>query len=79
MNGKEFKLTGIGPFTFSIGDTSSFSQYVKGGIVTEVKKPKVVSFVSFLSSLSLKLLLSYGRYVHALWGRGHVPMMTSLS
>lgn len=48
VNGREFKMAGIGPFTFSIGDTSSFGQYVKGGIVTEVKKPKVISFVSWL-------------------------------
>ena len=50
VNGREFKIAGIGPFTFSIGDTSSFGQYVKGGIATEVKKPKIVSFVSYKSS-----------------------------
>lgn len=35
-----------GPYTFSIGDTSSFSDYVRGGIVTQVKMPKKISFVS---------------------------------
>ena len=35
-----------GPYTFSIGDTKSFSKYTKGGIVTKVKMPKKIQFVS---------------------------------
>ena len=35
-----------GPYTFSIGDTSGFSDYFRGGVVTQVKMPKVVKFVS---------------------------------
>ena len=35
-----------GPYTFSIGDTTGFSDYVQGGIVTQVKMPKTVEFVS---------------------------------
>ena len=35
-----------GPYTFSIGDTSSFSDYLRGGIATQVKMPKTVQFVS---------------------------------
>lgn len=35
-----------GPFTFSIGDTSSFDDYVSGGIAHQVKMPKTVDFVS---------------------------------
>uniref|UniRef100_A0A4W4EUC5 E1 ubiquitin-activating enzyme n=1 Tax=Electrophorus electricus TaxID=8005 RepID=A0A4W4EUC5_ELEEL len=38
----------LGPYTFSICDTSSFSDYVRGGIVTQVKMPKKVAFVSEL-------------------------------
>uniref|UniRef100_A0A452I3T0 E1 ubiquitin-activating enzyme n=1 Tax=Gopherus agassizii TaxID=38772 RepID=A0A452I3T0_9SAUR len=34
----------LGPYTFSIGDTSSFSEYVRGGIVSQVKMPKKMSF-----------------------------------
>uniref|UniRef100_A0A8C0QKI7 E1 ubiquitin-activating enzyme n=1 Tax=Chelonoidis abingdonii TaxID=106734 RepID=A0A8C0QKI7_CHEAB len=34
----------LGPYTFSIGDTSSFSEYVRGGIVSQVKMPKKISF-----------------------------------
>uniref|UniRef100_A0A672Q3G8 E1 ubiquitin-activating enzyme n=1 Tax=Sinocyclocheilus grahami TaxID=75366 RepID=A0A672Q3G8_SINGR len=36
------------PYTFSICDTSSFSDYVRGGIVTQVKMPKKIAFVSQL-------------------------------
>lgn len=39
-------VTVLGPYTFSVGDTSGLSDYVRGGIVTEVKMPKTVSFVS---------------------------------
>lgn len=35
-----------GPYTFSICDTTSFSDYVRGGIVSQVKMPKKVAFVS---------------------------------
>uniref|UniRef100_A0A3Q3XCH3 E1 ubiquitin-activating enzyme n=1 Tax=Mola mola TaxID=94237 RepID=A0A3Q3XCH3_MOLML len=33
-----------GPYSFSIGDTSAFSQYERGGIVTEVKQPLKMNF-----------------------------------
>ncbi|XP_043542053.1 ubiquitin-like modifier-activating enzyme 1 [Chiloscyllium plagiosum] len=36
----------LGPYTFSICDTSAFSDYVRGGIVTQVKMAKKLSFVS---------------------------------
>uniref|UniRef100_A0A8C3AT17 Ubiquitin-like modifier activating enzyme 7 n=1 Tax=Cyclopterus lumpus TaxID=8103 RepID=A0A8C3AT17_CYCLU len=35
-----------GKYSFSIGDTSAFSQYERGGVVTEVKQPCVLTFVS---------------------------------
>ncbi|KAH7105673.1 ubiquitin activating enzyme [Auriculariales sp. MPI-PUGE-AT-0066] len=41
------KVTVKGPYTFTIGDTSSFSDYVSGGTFTQVKMPKVIEFVSF--------------------------------
>jgi len=44
INGKEFKIIITGPYTFKIGDTSSFSPYKTKGIVTQVKKPKLVDF-----------------------------------
>ncbi|EDO33332.1 predicted protein [Nematostella vectensis] len=46
---REIKV--LGPYTFSIGDTSSYSDYVRGGIVTQVKMPKIVKFKSFRQSL----------------------------
>ena len=41
----------LGPYTFSIGDTSDFSEYVRGGIISQVKMPKTVSFVSCFCDL----------------------------
>lgn len=41
----------LGPFTFSIGDTTKFSDYVRGGIVTQVKMPKKIAFKSMEESL----------------------------
>lgn len=35
-----------GPYTFSICDTSSFSEYIRGGIVSQVKVSQKISFVS---------------------------------
>lgn len=53
LNGCEPKKINIlGPFTFSIGDTSSYSNYIQGGIVTQVKMPQKVSFKSFTDSLN---------------------------
>lgn len=47
LNGCEpRKVTVKGPYTFSIGDTSSLSDYLSGGIFTQVKMPKIVEFVS---------------------------------
>lgn len=48
INGKEFKIKVTGPCQFTIGDTSGFSAYATGGVVTQVKQPKTVNFVSFL-------------------------------
>lgn len=42
------RLTHIGPYTFSIGDTSSFHDYTRGGRVSQVKMPKTLKFVSLL-------------------------------
>ena len=36
----------LGPYTFRIGDTSSFGAYTKGGISTQVKVPVEVDFAS---------------------------------
>ena len=38
----------LGPFTFSIGDTREFNDYIRGGVAIQVKKPKAINFVSHL-------------------------------
>jgi ubiquitin-activating enzyme E1 len=45
------KIEVTGPYTFKIGDTSGLSDYVKGGIVTQVKVKKTVSFKSLNESI----------------------------
>jgi len=51
LNGLEFEVNVTGPYTFSIGDTSAFSDYVSGGVATQVKKPKIVSFKNLEDSM----------------------------
>ena len=60
-----------GPYTFSIGDTSGLSDYVRGGIVTQVKMPKVVKFVSILMTLltvfvNCKVLCNFWYAIHVM-------------
>ncbi|XP_076839659.1 ubiquitin-like modifier-activating enzyme 1 isoform X2 [Brachyhypopomus gauderio] len=53
LNGcQPIEIKVLGPYTFSICDTTSFTDYVRGGIVTQVKMPKKVSFKPFSSSIS---------------------------
>lgn len=35
----------LGPYTFSIGDTTKHSEYIRGGIVKQVKIPQKISFL----------------------------------
>ncbi|KAK6175636.1 hypothetical protein SNE40_014049 [Patella caerulea] len=50
-NCKPIQIKVLGPYTFSIGDTSGFSDYVRGGIVTKVKMPKTISFKPLAQAL----------------------------
>ncbi|KZP12096.1 ubiquitin-activating enzyme E1 [Athelia psychrophila] len=53
LNGCEpRKVTVKGPYTFTIGDTSDLSEYVRGGIFTQVKMPKIIEFKSLRESVS---------------------------
>lgn len=45
------KINVIGDFTFSIGDTSQLSDYIRGGIATQVKMPIGLNFNSFSETL----------------------------
>lgn len=52
LNGCEpIKIKVLGPYTFSIGDTTGFTKYERGGIVTQVKMPKELHFKSLKESL----------------------------
>lgn len=53
LNGCEPRpISVLGPYTFSIGDTSNMSTYTQGGIVSQVKVPKIVHFKSLQESLN---------------------------
>lgn len=41
-----------GPYTFSIGDVSSYKAYRKGGLFTQVKKPKIIKFKTLAEQLA---------------------------
>ncbi|MPC17570.1 Ubiquitin-like modifier-activating enzyme 1 [Portunus trituberculatus] len=65
LNGcKPIPIKVLGPFTFSIGDTTKFSDYVRGGIVTQVKMPKIVKFKSLEESLKDPefLMTDFGKF-----------------
>lgn len=48
---KPRKISVKGPYTFTIGDTSSLCDYIRGGIFNQVKMPKILEFVSLASTL----------------------------
>ncbi|KAG1800482.1 uncharacterized protein HD556DRAFT_1506700 [Suillus plorans] len=47
------KVTVKGPDTFTIGDTPDLGEYVRGGIFTQVKMPKILQFKSLRESLQV--------------------------
>lgn len=58
------KIKVLGPYTFSIGDTSEYSEYEQGGIVTQVKMPKTLSFKSLEESIKAPefLISDYAKF-----------------
>ncbi|XP_020936576.1 ubiquitin-like modifier-activating enzyme 1 [Sus scrofa] len=56
----------LGPYTFSICDTSNFSEYIRGGIVTQVKVTKKITFKSLLASLAEPdfVITDFAKYSH---------------
>lgn len=57
LNGCEpRKISVKGPYTFTIGDTTGFSDYKSGGIFTQVKMPKILEFVRVIFTSSLLYL-----------------------
>ncbi|CAG8481622.1 2631_t:CDS:10 [Diversispora eburnea] len=55
------KIKIIGPYSFSIGDTSNFGNYITGGIFTQVKQPKTLPFVKSLTKPEF-LVSDYGKF-----------------
>ncbi|KAH9607533.1 hypothetical protein KSS87_017463 [Heliosperma pusillum] len=52
-DGKPRKVKSARPYSFTLDeDTTSFTPYEKGGIVTQVKQPKVLNFKSLRESLT---------------------------
>lgn len=65
LNGCEpMKVKVLGPYTFTIGDTTKFSEYVRGGIAIQVKMPKTVSFKPLKESIKHPefLMTDYGKF-----------------
>lgn len=58
------KIKVLGPYTFSIGDTSGFSDYVRGGVVTQVKMPKKIHFKPLPEALNEPefLMTDFGKF-----------------
>ncbi|XP_040891055.1 ubiquitin-like modifier-activating enzyme 1 [Toxotes jaculatrix] len=60
------EITVRSPYSFSIGDTSAFSEYERGGIVTEVKQPRMLNFKPLskaLLDLELLKMNDFGKIV----------------
>ncbi|KAM9342996.1 ubiquitin-like modifier-activating enzyme 1 isoform 1-T2 [Pholidichthys leucotaenia] len=67
LNGcKPVEIKVLGPYTFSICDTSGFTDYVRGGIVSQVKMSKTIRFKSFSSSLAEPefVMTDFGKFDH---------------
>lgn len=45
-NHTPIKIKVLGPYTFSIGDTTGHSEYVRGGIAKQIKMPTTLRFES---------------------------------
>jgi len=60
----------LGPYTFSIGDTSGLSDYVRGGVATQVKTPKTLKFTPYEESINAPefLITDFAKFDRpALW------------
>jgi ubiquitin-activating enzyme E1 len=52
LNGREFRVNVKDPYSFEIDvDTSAMGNYVRGGYLTEVKKPRIVSFKTLAEAI----------------------------
>lgn len=51
LNEREVMVNVLGPYTFSIDDTSEFTDYERGGVIVQVKQPKEIAFKPLSESL----------------------------
>ncbi|XP_014240445.1 ubiquitin-like modifier-activating enzyme 1 [Cimex lectularius] len=60
------KIKVLGPYTFSIGCTTDFSEYLRGGIVQQVKMPKKVVFKPMKESVKSPefVMTDFGKFDH---------------
>lgn len=65
-NCEPIKIKVLGPYTFSIGDTTGYSKYERGGIATQVKMPKTVQFKPLSEAIKSPefLIADYGKFDH---------------
>ncbi|XP_022190676.2 ubiquitin-like modifier-activating enzyme 1 [Nilaparvata lugens] len=65
-NSEPRKIKVLGTYTFSIGDTTNLTEYSHGGIVTQVKMPKTLTFKSLKESLSSPefLITDFAKFDH---------------
>ncbi|KAF9387292.1 SPS-sensor component ptr3 [Podila verticillata] len=58
------KVKVLGPYTFSIGDTSDLGNYVSGGLFQQVKMPKQIDFSSLKESLQKPefMITDFGKF-----------------
>lgn len=61
------KIKVLGPYTFTIGDTSNYGTYIRGGIVTQVKMPTTLSFKSLEAARKDPeyVITDFGKFDHA--------------
>ena len=57
LNHTQHAIKVLGPYTFSIGDTSGFSTYSHDGIIKQVKPKKELHFVRFVPPSLIALLI----------------------
>ncbi|EGG24766.1 hypothetical protein DFA_03010 [Cavenderia fasciculata] len=59
INGTKHKVNVINPYSFSIGDTSTFSHYQSGGIISDIKTPITINFKSLKESIETPDILDF--------------------
>lgn len=65
-NCEPLKIKVLGPYTFSIGDTTGFSKYERGGIAIQVKMPKILTFKPLNEAIKAPefIYTDYGKFEH---------------